>query len=135
MAAATISGFLAHASIFVSISLALASVGTAIVDDAAPARLFHEWNDSPRTVPRSDILQVEILQQILFDGCFDRTGRGSSRVSSRSPLVRAMIATSTPSRANSCAMALPISDCHQSRSLLAGVTATLLRPFPAHRSI
>src|SRR5438105_15507560 len=50
-------------------------VAAADVDDATPARRLHERDDSAGTAQRSDILHVEILQQILVDDGFDRAGR------------------------------------------------------------
>ena len=41
-----------------------------------PARRLHERDDSSGTAQRSDILHVEILQQILVDDGFDWAGRG-----------------------------------------------------------
>src|ERR1041385_4512774 len=54
----------------------VAGVAAADVDDAAPARILHERDDSAGTAQRPDILHVEILDQILVDNRFDRTGRG-----------------------------------------------------------
>src|SRR5438270_11917711 len=51
-------------------------VAAADVDDATPARRLHERDDSSETTQRSDILHVEILQQILVDDGFDWAGRG-----------------------------------------------------------
>src|SRR3981189_2365648 len=54
----------------------VAGVATADVDDTTPARRLHERDDSAGTAQRSDILHVEVLQQILVDDGFDRAGRG-----------------------------------------------------------
>ena len=64
----------------------VAGVAAADVDDAAPARLLHERDDRAGAAQRADILDVEILDQILIDHGFDRTGRGG-RAAGRGPAV------------------------------------------------
>ena len=67
----------------------VAGVGTADVDDAAPARRLHERDDSAGTAQRADILHVEIFQQILVDDRFDWAGRGG-RTPGADPLLTRM---------------------------------------------
>ena len=64
----------------------VAGVAAADVDDAAPARRLHERDGSAGTAQRSDILHVEILDQILVDDGFNGAGRGG-RAPGRRPAV------------------------------------------------
>src|SRR5262249_59424705 len=56
----------------------IARIGTANVDDAAPALLLHQRQDSPRAPQRTHIFDVEILDQVLVHHRLDWTD-GSRR--------------------------------------------------------
>jgi hypothetical protein len=52
----------------------IARIGAADVDDATPAPILHEGQDGARAAQRTDVLDVEVLDQVLVDDRLDRTG-------------------------------------------------------------